>query len=188
MPVLCFPESIAMRKPACRIAVASIVALLVFPILNYSQAVDLQPHAEAIKIRLVDGRNGHPLADSYVNTWVGKDRKEAMVISTDKDGFALLCFSDAADTPQGSNGCGHPGSSSPTVKYDDSLRINVPFVLCQPHGGDYSWLKIMDLPTSRVLHEGVTMPNTCGKSSATAKPGEVIIFVRPLSFWEKLKE
>jgi hypothetical protein len=183
------PGAVAMKKPACRIAVAPIVALLVFPILDHSQAVDLQPHAETIKIRLVDGRNGHPLADSYVNTWVGKERKEAIVISTDKDGVALLCFSDdATDTYQSSKGCGHPGASSATVKYDDSLRINVPFVLCQPHGGDYSWLKIMDLPTSRVLHEGVTMPNTCGKSSATAKPGEVIIFVRPLSFWEKLKE
>jgi hypothetical protein len=46
----------------------------------------------------------------------------------------------------------------------------------------------MDLSTSRVLHEGVTMTNTCGKPNAKAKPGEVIIFVRPLTFWEKLKE
>jgi hypothetical protein len=189
MPVLCFPESIAMRKPACRNAVASIVALLVFPILNHSQAVDLQRHAETIKIRLIDGRNGHPLADSYVNTWVGRERKEAMVIPTDKDGVALLCLSDeATDTDESSKGCGRSGISNHAVKYDESLRINVGFVLCEPHGGDYSWLKIMDLSTSRVLHEGVTMTNTCGKPNTTAKPGEVIIFVRPLTFWEKLKE
>jgi hypothetical protein len=178
-----------MRKPARRNAVPPIVALLVFPILNDSQAVDLQRHKETIKIRVIDGQNGHPLADSYVNTWVGKERKEAMVIPTDKDGVALLCLSaEATDTDESTNGCGHPGISNRAAKYDESLRINVGFVLCQPDRGDHSWLKIMDLSTSRVLHEGVTMTNTCGKPNATAKPGEVIIFVRPLTFWEKLKE
>jgi hypothetical protein len=189
MPVLCFLESIAMRKRACRNAVAPLVVLLDFPIRNHSQALDLQRHAETIKIRVIDGRNGHPLADSYVNTWVGKERKEAMVIPTDKDGVALLCLiNEAADADESSKGCGRSGISNRAVKYDESLRINVGFALCQPHGGDYSWLKIMDLSTSRVLHEGITMTNTCGKPIATAKPGEVIIFVRPLNFWEKLKE
>ena len=141
-----------MSKRTCRNAVAPIVALLVFPILNHSQAVDLQPHAETIKIRLVDGRNGHPLADSYVNNWVGKERKEAMAIRTDKDGVALLCLSDdATDTHESSKGCGRSGISDRAVKYDESLRINVGFVLCQPHGGDFSWLKTMDVSTSRVF-------------------------------------
>jgi hypothetical protein len=78
--------------------------------------------------------------------------------------------------------------ANPVVKYADSLQINAGYVLCQPHIGDYSWLKTMDLTTSRVLQEGITMANTCGKPTAAAKPGEVIIFVRPLNWWERLKE
>jgi hypothetical protein len=30
--------------------------------------------------------------------------------------------------------------------------------------------------------------NDCGKATASPKPGELIIFVRPLTWWEKLKQ
>ena len=128
---------------------------------------------------------------SQVNVWVGTERKEAIAIPTDGNGVASLQLTlnpAEINIPNPSNDRGSVVVANPVVKYNESFRINVPYVLCQPHVGDYSWLMIMDLTTSRVLQEGITMANTCGKPKAAAKPGEVIIFVRPLNWWEILKE
>ena len=48
--------------------------------------------AQTIEIKLVDGRNGHPMvgASSYVNVWVGGERKEAIAIPMDDNGVARL--------------------------------------------------------------------------------------------------
>jgi hypothetical protein len=39
-----------------------------------------------------------------------------------------------------------------------------------------------------VLQQGIATPNTCGKATASPEPGDLIIFVRPLTWWEKLKQ
>lgn len=191
-----------MTKAALPSAAALIIALLLFTITSHAQATDSQsratpkPQAETIKIKLVNGRNGLPMAGtaSHVNVWVGTERKEAIVIPTDGNGVASLQLLQLTlntaeiNIPNPSNDRGSVVVANPVVKYNESFRINVPYALCQPHGGNYSWLEIMDLTTSRVLQEGITMANTCGKPRAAAKPGEVIIFVRPLNWWERLKE
>jgi len=46
----------------------------------------------------------------------------------------------------------------------------------------------MKFSTKEVLEQGVVRANTCGNTTATPVPGEVIIFVRPLTFWEELKQ
>ena len=195
--LLCFSQPIRMTQSTFPFAMAQIAALLLFTIASHAQPTDSQsratakPQAETIKIKLVNGRNGQPIPASYVNVWVGTERKEAIVIPTDGKGVASLQLTlntAEINIPNPSNNRGSVVVPNPVVKYDDSLRINAGYVLCQPHVGDYSWLKTMDLTTSRVLQEGITMANTCGTSRATAKPGEVIIFVRPLNWWEKLKE
>lgn len=38
-----------------------------------------------------------------------------------------------------------------------------------------------------VLQHGVVTANYCGNTTASPQPGEIIIFVRPLTWWEKLK-
>ncbi|HWW24242.1 MAG TPA: hypothetical protein VNY78_10075 [Edaphobacter sp.] len=186
-----------MTKSALLFPITQIAALILFTIGSHAQATDSQPRAtpksqaETIKIKLVNGRNGQPIAASHVNVWVGTERKEAIVIPTDGNGVASLQLTRNTaeiNIPTPSNDRGSVVVASPVVKYDDSLQINVGYVLCQPNVGDYSWLKTMDLTTSRVLQEGIAMANTCGKSRWPAKPGEVIIFVRPLNWWERLKE
>ena len=195
--LLCFPQLIPMRKLALSVAAAHIVALLLFTITSHAQApasqprVTSKPQAQTIKIKLVNGRNGRPMASSHVNVWVGKERKDATAIPTDENGVALLRLTDGADEPdthEESKACGPNCVINPVFKYDDLLRINVGYVLCQPDVGSYSWLRITDMPTSRVLQDGIVMKNTCGSTRATAEPGEVVIFVRPLSWWEMLKE
>ena len=153
--------------------------------------------AQTIEIKLVNGRNGRPIAASCVNVGVGvgvgvgNERKKTIAIPTDKDGIARLRLTDnddEIDIRDRWKDCGLFGVINPVVKYDNVLPINVGYVLCQSRTADNSWLAITDLSTKEVLLHGVVTANTCGKAIAPPKPGEVIIFVRPLSWWEKLKQ
>jgi hypothetical protein len=69
----------------------------------------------------------------------------------------------------------------PVVKYSDEIRINVGYVLCELRKSDFSWLAIRRFSTPQVLQHGVVTANTCGKATASPQPGEIIIFVRPLT-------
>jgi hypothetical protein len=149
--------------------------------------------AQTLEIRLADGRNGHPMAGaaSHVNVWVGAERKEAIVIPTGGNGVAWLQLTlNAAEVniPNPSNDHGADVVANPVVKYDESFRINVPYVLCGSGGSNYSWLMSEDFSTKQILQRGYISPNKCGKATASLKPGQVILFVRPLTWWEKLKE
>jgi hypothetical protein len=146
--------------------------------------------AQAVEIKLVNGRNGHAIPDSYVNVWLGKQRKPAIVIPTDKDGVASLVLTDKESEVNvpGLNDYSSHVTVNPIVKYDDDLQINVPFVLCQPRASDHSWLTTRHFSTKEVVRQGIVMPNICGKATASPQPGAIIIFVRPLTWWEKLKQ
>jgi hypothetical protein len=83
-----------MTKSILQFGLVQIVALLFFTIAPHAQPTDPQlrvkPQVATIKIKLVNGRNGQPMAASHVNVWVGTERKEAIVIPTDGNGAALL--------------------------------------------------------------------------------------------------
>lgn len=141
-------------------------------------------HAQVVTIKLVDGRSGHPMVHSYVNVWVGDQRKEAMAIPTDNNGIASLRLTDRDDEVDIHNqsiGRGF-GVIDPVVRYADSIRINVGYVLCQPRRPAYSWLKIANFSTNPLIHDGIVTPNTCGKITASPEPGQLTIFVKPLGF------
>jgi hypothetical protein len=40
-------------------------------------------------------------------------------------------------------------------------------------------------PVSTIVASGLATSNNCSKKTAMAKPGELIIFVRPVTWWEK---
>jgi len=149
--------------------------------------------AQELAIRLVDGRNGRPMAGaaSYVNVWVGTERKEAIGIPTDGNGVARLQLTldpGKVNIPNPSKDSGTIVVANPVVEYNESFRINVPYALCGSGGSNYSWLMLQHLSTKQILEHGYVSPNTCGKSTASPKPGQVILFVRPLTWWEKFKQ
>src|ERR1019366_9311668 len=148
-------------------------------------------HGQTVEIKLVNGRTGNPLAGTCVNVWVGNERKNAMAIHTDQSGVAKLRLTDRdseTDFSRRWKECGAFGVVDPVVKYGDSIRINAGYVLCQPHAPDYSWLSLTNISTNQLIQGGIVTPNTCGKATASPKSREMIIFVRPLNWWEKLKE
>jgi hypothetical protein len=148
--------------------------------------------AQTIEIKLVDGRNGHPMvgASSHVNVWVGGEPKETIVIPTHEKGVARLQLTlnpSEVNIPNSKNN-GSIVIDHPVVKYDESFRINAPYVLCEPGGGHYSWLELKNFSTKEVLDHGYVSANTCGKVTVSPQPGQVVLFVRPLTFWEKIKQ
>lgn len=102
--------------------------------------------AQTLEIKLVDGRNGRPMvgASSYVNVWVGGERKEAIAIPTDDKGVARLRLTLNPNEVNIPNSTGHGTivANHPVVKYAESFRINAPYVLCGAGEGNHSWLEL----------------------------------------------
>ena len=173
---------------AARFFFITVVVPLILLILGSFGA---RPDAQTIKVKLVNGRTGLPIAGTCVNVWVGTEHKAAVAIPTDNNGVAALRLTDQdgeIDVHNRLKGCGDFGVVHPVVKYDDVLQINVGYVLCQPGAADYSWLAKTNVSTKEVLQRGIVTANTCGRATASPEPGQVILFVRPLSWWEKLKQ
>ena len=146
--------------------------------------------AQSVSIKLMNGKNGRPVANTCVNVWVGTERKEAMAIPTDKEGVARLRLTDKdgeVNIQRQWKNCGNFGVLNPVVRYSDTIGINASYAMCQTGGSNYSWLAVLRYPMAKVLHDGIVSSNTCGKANATAEPGEIILFVRPLTWWEKFK-
>ena len=150
--------------------------------------------AQTLEITLVDGRNGRPMVgpSSHVNVWVGTERKEAIVIPTDRNGVARLRLTlntGEINIPNPSEDRVSIVVDHPVVKYNESFEINAPYALCVSGGSNYSWLMIEQFSTKEILQHGYVSPNTCSRKVTVAPhPGQVILFVRPLTWWEKFKE
>jgi len=71
------------------------------------------------------------------------------------------------------NGMGRSGIWTPCSKqkfYDSNTRT---------YGNDYLYT------VSTIMASGLVAKNNCSKLSAAAKTGELVIFIRPTTWWEK---
>ena len=127
---------------------------------------------------------------AYVNVWVGAERKEAIAIAVDEKGIARLQLTRNPNEVNVPNSTGHGTIvvNRPAVRYEESFRINVPYMLCGSGAGNRSPLGVNNFITKEVLDHGYASGNTCGKVTAPPQPGQVILFVRPLSFLERMKQ
>ncbi len=153
-------------------------------ILAVFATVGASGNAQTLRVRLLNGRSGKPIANGYVNVWVGHQRKEALPIPIDRNGSAnlRLASNDAKVGMEGGT------SDSPTFLYASEIRIQVGFVLCQVAQKKFSWLQITPYSTEDWRHTGIVTANSCGNAVAKPEPGELTIFVRPLNFWERMGE
>jgi hypothetical protein len=147
-------------------------------------AVGATGNAQTLRVRLLDGRSGIPIAKGYVNVWVGDHRKAAVPIPGDQNGVARLSLTNDAEQVDIRGG----PSDLPSFPYASEIRIQVGLVLCQAAQKKFSWLQITPYSTEGWTRTGIVTPNTCGKAVAKPEPGELTIFVRPLSFWERMSE
>jgi hypothetical protein len=173
-----------------KITEKSLLALLLFALC----AMPLS--AQAIEVKLIDGKTGRPVAGACVGAWM-KDASDrsSVDIPADKDGVARLRLtrkdSEIHISYNPKLGCGGDGAINPTLKYGETLAAystgdhpSCAFPESMPRA---RW-KELDFSTQEVLQHGVVSANTCGKATASPQPGEVILFVRPRNFREKVQD
>jgi hypothetical protein len=179
----------AIKILTVRLAFMTVVEFLVFLVFASSGT------AQTIEVKIVNGQNGHPMADKCLYVWVG-DRANpnaGPLLETQTDTHGVIRLQLTHEDPK-TNGqsqrlvCGLQGVINPIVKIGDTISIRSGYVLCQPRAPEHSWLARKDFSMEDALQNGIVTENTCGQATALRKPGEVILFVRPLTWWEKLKQ
>lgn len=121
--------------------------------------------AQDVHIRVLDGRNGQPVAKEHVQIILDNAPKgtRALDLPTDKDGNAVLHFDGKAV----------------------SFEIEADYYIdCRPFQRNaprpfYS--------VDRVLSFGMATDNNCGKFRKSPQPGEIVFFVRPARWWERFQ-
>jgi len=150
-------------------------------------------YAQTIKVKVLNGSNGHPIANKCMYVWVG-NKNDAMSgpllqTQTDSDGVIKLQLTQEQGITNSDTqlACGLTGTVAPSMRLGDTISVRTGYALCQTGIRD-SWLARSNFSTEEVLQHGVVTPNTCGKATVSPTPGEVVLFVRPLTWWEKLKK
>jgi hypothetical protein len=167
-----------------------VVALFLPPLLN----------AQEIRIRVLNARNGKPVTDECVNVSLGSWHGGDLIAPTNKDGLVVLRFENGqvsanAGSPHACNGLAVLGPRPVPAGVDTLAITSDEYIDCQ------EWAKVIpgeapkdalnrapSYPIQRILESGAAAGNRCGKFRADTKRGEVIFYVRPRSFLEKMRK
>jgi hypothetical protein len=144
-------------------------------------------YAQEIRIKVLDGRNGHSIKDDCISVWVGSTPYKGMAAPTHPDGMAVVRLTrDPNKVSRPTEGvCNGLGAVDPLLEYGKTIRITSNYYMpCQPHPPDSPWLSFS---VEKVLRSGDVSANYCGKIEASPKPGQIIVFVRPLHWWEAFR-
>lgn len=125
-----------------------------------------------IHIRLINGKTGQPIANKQI--FLERNQKHLMShaeehdIKTDTSGLAEAVVPKAGDV------------LNPVV---------VDYRSCTPrarHPDEKD--KSERFPISQILSSGVVAQNTCGKTTQSATPGELILYFRTMNVFEKITD
>lgn len=176
-----------MRRSADRGGHFRFVALL---LCVFGVAIKLHAQEVQFEIKVLNGRNGQPVAKSCVYVRVGREPSgfSAEEAATDHGGVVRIRLSsDSVSVSPGRKTaeCFHGATVDAVLRYGNSVGI-IPnrdkATDCRPPTNmwgtrDYSY------PMKLVMGRGIVLANTCGKVAATPTPGEVILFVKPVHWW-----
>lgn len=156
--------------PPIRPALLGLTALLVVGFLGQAAS---RPDGAVITIRIreVDGRSGRPIRRDTVGVYINHG-KYPILGKLGEGGEATVVFRTV--------GKGSVISVSPGDYYDCRPTRYKPFGVAYALGISYS-LRI-------VIQRGIVAENTCGSAEARAVPGTIVIFVKPLSLWQRLRQ
>jgi hypothetical protein len=121
--------------------------------------------AEPIQIRVLDGRNGRVVPGARLHIWKNQ-RIAADLINLTADGSGVIQFTV-------------PAGSLLFLQADSYVDCRI----SKRTAGDN-----VSYSVSELLETGVAAVNVCGKAKAKAKPGELIVFVRPQHWWDRFKD
>lgn len=157
---------------------------------------------QEIHIRVLNARKGKPITNECLNVWVGPLHGAGLFAPTNHDGVVVLHLGNdqvTADavSPAACNGRAVVG---PKLILKDADAITITggnYVDCQEYGkivpGDAANPNLVRqlwplYSIKKILESGISAPNMCGKFRAEAKPGELVIFERPATLWERLRQ
>jgi len=155
-------------------------AMLFFVLLAVSP-VGLLAQTTTIHVRTVDGRTGKNLPGmnlrfvDYYSDGDGNthpDLNGRMIVKTSADGDSYVANPDAHGVLV-FGGLGNNGDWTLCTRqklYDNDKR---------KYGNEHLY------PVSTIVASGLVTKNNCSRRTAAAKPGELVIFIRPATWWEK---
>jgi hypothetical protein len=124
-----------------------------------------QEKAVTIQIKLVNGQTGNPMKNMQVGLEDGADYHE-ISLRTNESGIASLSTK----------------SDAVILTHNTDEYVNC--------GDERGGLIHNDFKISQILSTGIVQlieqPNLCSKTSSGAKPGVLVLFVRPWRFGEKI--
>jgi hypothetical protein len=147
--------------------------------------------AQDINIRILDGRNGHPVSGNLclnvsIGTWHGAD----LLAPTNKDGIIVLHVGEgkvSAEVPSGTRCVAGFPTRAALPQGEDKITPASGGNDCQPFHKHQAYTP-PSYSMQEILQHGVVAENVCGKPRVEAKPGELIFFVRPSGVLERLKQ
>jgi len=163
-----------------RLQIVALRTAILWCILFVVAPIGLLAQTGTIHIRVLDGRTGKNLAGmnlAFVDYHTDRDGSTdtdlngRATVKTSADGDSYIANPDAHGVLV-FNGLGK-GVWIPCTSqklYDSDTRT---------YGSEHLY------PVSTIVASGLVAHNNCSRRTATAKPGELIIFVRPATWWEK---
>jgi hypothetical protein len=124
--------------------------------------------AEQITIMVVNGRTGVPMKDQPVYVWFEKVNPAPLSLKTDTNGRIVF----------------------PVEGQRESFLVGLveQFVVdCRSSKNGYNDYGNYVYRISDVLGNGVIATNHCGNVLVNPKPGQLVLFSRPLTFWENVR-
>jgi hypothetical protein len=139
--------------------------LLLLTLLFLVLPAKTQQEVALIHIRLIDGRTGNPMKNLLVGL---EDRAGYRDISVRTNEFGVASLNINRDTV--------------IFTHNTDEYVNC--------GDERGGLVHNDFKVSQIISVGIVQPieqpNLCGKTSGVAKPGELVLFVRPWRWGEKI--
>lgn len=155
--------------------------------------------AQDIHIRVVNARNGKPITDECLNISFGRWHGAELLVPTNHEGVVVLHIRDKEATADMTSpkACNGQAILGPKFLTNDASFISVMgdiYVICQAYGKGVSGQPpplntdlVPTYPITKIFESGVAASNTCGKFKAEIKRGDLVLFARPMSLWEKWK-
>ena len=165
-----------------RLQIVALRTAILLCILFAVAPIGLLAQTATIHVRVLDGRTGKNLSGmnlAFVDYHTDRDGSThadlngRMTVATSADGDSYVA-SPGAHGVLVFGGVGNNGDWTPCTRqklYDSDTRT---------YGTEHLY------PVSTIVASGLVAKNNCSKRTAAAKPGELVIFIRPVTWWEKL--
>lgn len=145
---------------------AAAFALLFALLSQASQELVRPPLRKTVTIRMLDGRNGKPIMTDEVEVWIDEDQRHVLTAHAAPNGIATV------EIPAGIPAIYVTAQQDSWFLYRCDADKNRPTPW-------YSMEQIMD--------NGIVAADRCSRRTVAAKRGEITVFLRPLTFWDKMK-